>query len=315
MLDRLLGCLPGPVRHSLIRSRAVFNNALMDGVYVDVATDVETYLAAFRLVHEAYLGRGWITPQPSGLWVTPHHMLPESTIFVMRKGDACLGTVALIEDSMMGLPIDHTYPVETASLRTTGGRLVEVGSLAIVPEIRGSGLVALLMGAMWRYARERLHASDLVIAVSADADQYYEALFHFLTYTPVRHYEGFGTTATAKDYDPVVGLHQNIAAAMAFSDGCWKLPPEGCFNIRSLIEMPFPATFEHVPPPHLAEAELTRYKLSRAVFQRLFDEHTGLLANLDARTRAYLSRSRSRDTLQLPFDPRLLPLLEGAAAG
>lgn len=290
--------LPRALQHRLIRRGACFPLATMEGLVVEVATATEAYLAAFRLVHDAYVGRGWLKPQPSGFWVTSHHVLPESTVFVLRRGTQFLGTVALIEDSPLGLPIDHTFSADTQRLRGPERHLVEVGSLALAPEIRRSGAAAVLMAAMWRYAYHRMEATDLLIAVSADVAVYYEALFDFAVYTPARDYAGFGVTGTAAEHDPVVGLRQDVVAARAFAARGWSRPSRAEFNMRSLVEEPYPAAFERVPEASLCDSELARHKLPRAVFQRLFREHTGLIENLDEQTRAYLLRWRTRETVQ-----------------
>lgn len=307
---RVVEVLPRALRNPLVRRRTHFDPGLLQGVEVALARTEEEYLAAFRVVHDAYVGRGWIQPEPSGLWVTPHHVLPESTILVLRRHGETLGSVALIEDSSVGLPIDHTFGDETRALRAPDRHLVEFGSLAVSPHLRGVGLALTMVISAWRYARHRLSATDMVIAVSASMGPYYDALFEFRPYAPVKNYLGFGETQRALDSDPVLALHHRVEATTRFVEDAWPSPPPGRLNIATLGLSPFPAEFERFPPRELGRNALVRYKLPREVFQRLFLQQTDLVARLDPQTRKHLLTWRTEATVEGhdgPFKVRFTP--------
>ncbi len=290
--------LPKWIRHRVIRRAVHYPWSRLDKLYIEIAHDAHGYEAAFRLVHDAYVERGWIKPQPSGMWRTAHQALPEATVLVLHDGEDYVGTVTLVADSELGLPIDHTYPTEMAGRRGTGKRLVEVGSLAVARSVRRSGAWMCMAVAMWRHAVRCMGATDLVVALDPPVADYYEALFGFRRFTSVHHYRGFGVDASARDNDPVVGLWHDLPTMERFARRTRITAPAGEFNAYSLYDMPYPAPYESVPEGD-GEQDLTRYKLPRALFQRFF---TSQDTPLDQKARDYLARSRSRETLQAGAD-------------
>lgn len=292
--SRLLHLLPRSARHVLIRRKVTFDESVLEGVTVEVAHTRSSYRDAFRLVHDAYLDRGWIEPQESGMWLTPQHTLGTTTVFVLRRGAACLGTVSLTEDTQAGLPIDLTYADETRELRGRTGKLAEIGSLALARPARRNGLFIVLMVSMWRYARHRLGVTDIVIAIDPNMADYYEAIFSFRRFTAARSYQGFGD-AGHREHDPIVGLHQSFSEALRVAPGNWAFAPRGHFTLWSLAQEEFPAAYE-IYPPALQGAEMARYKLPREVLAELVTE-TELRERLDAPTREELARTRSRTTM------------------
>jgi hypothetical protein len=151
-----------------------------------------------RLVHASYLARG-ITPEHvSGVRVTPHLLLPTTMVFVAVTADgAVVGTVSLVLDSRLGLPMDAVYPAELARLRGERRVLAEVGALSVAPALRHSGLVHLLNKVMFRVARERCGVDDLVIAVHPRAQDLYRAALLFERIGDVRSYAGLNASALA----------------------------------------------------------------------------------------------------------------------
>ncbi len=297
---KALSLLPRGIRHSIIRRIVHYPMHRLNGLQIEIAHDERAYEAVFRLVHDAYVERGWIRPQRSGMWRTAHHALPEATVLALREGDDYLGTVTLLADSELGLPIDCTYPVEMTQRRGPGKKLVEVASLAVRPSVRRSGAWMCMAVAMWRHAVHCMHATDVVVALDPPVADYYEALFGFRRFTGVKHYRGFGDTATALANDPVVGLCQDVRAAEIFSTAAHVLAPVGEYNAFSLYDMAYPAHFE---PSAISASgvDMTRYKLPRPVFQRFFGTQD---TPISAKEQAYLARSRSRDTLQFSEDTR-----------
>lgn len=260
----IVRALPTPLRRRLIRHQASFSSAYLEGVTVEVARSTADYLAAFRLVHDSYVARGWIEPSPDGLWINSHQLLPQSTVFVLKRQGEVRGTVTLVEDSPLGLPIDETFGGETQSLRRADRHLGEIASLAVSPAERSSGLVLLLVVSMWCYAEKRTAVTDLVVAVSEEIGDYYQALFNFSPYTRVKSYCGFGDTCHALDEDPVLGLRQNLATMRSYYQD-WPCPVQGSFNMKTVADDSARSSYESWPPAQLAGEQLQRYKLPREV--------------------------------------------------
>lgn len=85
---------------------------------------------AFTLVHESYIRANLDRPYPSGMRLTPYHLLPTTDVLVARQGNSPVATASLVVDGDLGLPAQSIYDAEIKSLRRDGFRLAEVGSLA-----------------------------------------------------------------------------------------------------------------------------------------------------------------------------------------
>lgn len=294
-VSRILSCLPKGWREALIRRKAVYPSALLDDLRITRAASVDAYSGAFHLVHEAYVARGWIRPQPGRQWVGRHQALPESTVLVLYRSGDPVGTVGIVEDSPLGLPIERTFP-EVGRLRGPGRKVAELGTLALASHARSTGLGILLMIAAWRYARRYLQVTDVVIAVDAHVASYYESLFRFSTYTGVRTYSGFPRHQHARTHDPVVALHQDVVTMDPWIEAHWSRPRNGTLHPASIAVAPFPASFEDYPALPEGRASAARAKLPRAVFQQLL-RNTQLPEPMDAEVTNYLRQWRSRETL------------------
>lgn len=298
MLTRILRFVPRPLRHTLIRRQCTYARAPLADCVLRVANCTEDYLAAFRLVHESYVDRGWIEPQPGGLWITMYHVLPESTVYVMTYRNKYIGTVSIITDSDIKLPIDHTWASETQGLRAAGARLGEIGSLALSKGYRRTGLGHVLMASVWRMVWARQIVTDFLIAVSSEVEDYYRAIFNFEVYGPVRPYRGFAGASAAPEDDLVIGLRQRLDGVHEFCRRHYPKTDRRRFNLRLFADEPYPASFEQPVPTDVYTADFMRYKLPRQVFQELFMKHTNLIARLDPLTRQHLARYRTAETLE-----------------
>lgn len=161
--------------------------------------------AAYRLAHNAYVRCGHIAAQASGLKVSVHSVLPDTTTFVAKMGEEVVSTVSLVPDSPLGLAIDAMYPEELAALRRPGCRLGEISTLADRRSQIRRSLTALLglSRLLLRYARDRAGLTDLCVAVSP----LHEALY--------RKYLRFRSLGGLKAYSAVNG-HPAVALRLNF---------------------------------------------------------------------------------------------------
>ncbi len=90
---------------------------------------------AFALVYRQYLKKGYISKSHNGnLCLTLFNALPSSVIFIAKEEDRVIGTVTLIFDSPLGLPMDAAYKPQIDVLRKRGRAVAEVSQLAISEE-------------------------------------------------------------------------------------------------------------------------------------------------------------------------------------
>lgn len=104
--------------------------ASQDEITYRIAKTQYERAAAFNLVYEAYVETGLIEANRFRMRVTPFHLLPTTNIFIAVCRDEVIGTVSLIGDGDLGLPMDCIYDGEVNALRDAGYSLGEVSCLA-----------------------------------------------------------------------------------------------------------------------------------------------------------------------------------------
>ncbi len=147
-------------------------------------------IAAARLVHHEYAKRGYVTPDNSSseIKLSLFNALPQTTTFIALFEDEIIGTVTLIPDSPLGVPMDSIYRDELDGLRRQGRRLAEVSMLAVRTDLFGRGvflmlnskklfLVFNLFKLMFDYTRFLTSITTLCIAVHPKHDLLYRFLF------------------------------------------------------------------------------------------------------------------------------------------
>lgn len=194
---KLLKLLPRQLRHALIRRQARINEGELIGLTVRVASTVDDYVGAARLVHDGYVAKGIAPAHPSGVRMTPFLALPSTIVFVAHQGERMVGTISLVVDSTLGLPLQRIYGQEVDDVRTERRRIAEVGSLCIAKGFRGLGVAYLLNKAMSVCAAKLLGVDDLLIAVHPDAADLYEATLCFEQIGGLKQYPSLNRSAKA----------------------------------------------------------------------------------------------------------------------
>lgn len=168
--------LPTP---ATVRRRSGWGSEPTTASEFGVARSTDTLDQAFRLIHDQYVARGYMRPDPSGWRLGLHHALPGTKVFVAQARGRVVGTVALVPDSPIGLPMDDLYGAELAPLREQARYVAEVSGLAIAEECRSSGLAILksLVRLLLLYAIEVRGCSDICIAVNPRHVGFYRRVF------------------------------------------------------------------------------------------------------------------------------------------
>ncbi len=95
-----------------------------------LARSREDLTDAFRLAFESYYDAGLVNEKPSGIRLTPYHLLPTTEVIVAKLREQVTSTLTLFGDGYLGLPMQTMYPKEIGELRSRGLRLGEIGGLA-----------------------------------------------------------------------------------------------------------------------------------------------------------------------------------------
>jgi hypothetical protein len=197
VLNHLLRIAPAALRERAVLSKLRYDEAALGHLRITLADDPRDVAMAAHLVHDAYVGRGLIDPHPSGLKFRPQAVLPTSLTFVAKRASRVVGTVSLILDSRLGLPMEDTYGRELSELRRGGGgRLGEISALAIDPSVRHTGVLLLLIRVVFRSAIA-LGLDRLVTALLPRAGELFRTTLLCEPLGAVRTYEGLRGTSVA----------------------------------------------------------------------------------------------------------------------
>ncbi len=200
---RLIERLPGWARQRLVLGQVKFDAEKLSGVVLRIPNTLVEYDASAQLLFDSYTDARIIANRGVRVRMSAFLALPTSVRFVAVDRGEVVGTISLVIDSPLGLPMEKTYPEEIAALRQQQRKAAEVGTLAIRKDHRHSGIVVLLYKAMWEVAT-LLQVSDFVIGVHPNAEVIYRTMLCFEPFGPVRNYLGL------KDGIPAAALRLDL---------------------------------------------------------------------------------------------------------
>lgn len=105
-----------------------------------------------------------------------------TTTFIANEEDRICGTIALIEDSIAGLPMDSIFKTELDTLRLPDVTLAEVGSFAVLDHkhstsIQQNLIISFsLLAEVISFVLENKNLTHICIAINPKHKQFYESL-------------------------------------------------------------------------------------------------------------------------------------------
>lgn len=201
LLRTLQAFLPKKLKHELIRQTIKIPSVLPESLIIKVAETKSELEQAYRILHDSYVEMGYAKPQECGMRITKYFALPTTTTFVALWDGQVVGTMSLIRQSTMGLPLEKEF--DLSQIRQSGAMIAEVSSLAIHRDFRHQrGSIFLPLCKYFHdYARLYMKVDAAVIAVNPSWVDFYEGflLFEKLQAKTVSNYD-FANGA------PAVGL-------------------------------------------------------------------------------------------------------------
>jgi hypothetical protein len=178
------------------------------------AQTISELTAASRLVYREYLKRGYLRPQPSQLKLSLFQALPTTTTFLaIHRRTHLVGTISLIEDSPLGLPMDEAYKSELDRLRRSGHRLGEATMLSLNTDLFGRGVFTmfhakklLLTLGLFRVMFEYMRACTPIDELVACFNPKHQVLYDFLQLKPLGPLKAY----TSANGNPAVARHLNV---------------------------------------------------------------------------------------------------------
>ncbi len=218
---KLISWLPRKQRFKIFRSFAECNPAPSERLVLKIAETKEELEQCFAVLHDAYVGSGFMKPDPSGLRVTIYHALPTTTTLCAKWDGKVVGTISLVRESALGLPLQRIF--DLTAVREKGGNIAEVSALAIHRNFRktGGSILFPLMKFMYEYCTTFFDTRHLLIAVNPSHIEMYESLLFFqrLTAKVVESYDfvngapAIGATLDLKEAHEIFRKHYSSKPA------------------------------------------------------------------------------------------------------
>lgn len=148
------------------------------------------YLGAMRLLYNEYSTKGLIEKNDSHLYFSPYLLLPRNILFNAVIDNKIIGTIALIEDSPIGLPIENVHFDDIKLQRMSKkARLAEIGSFAVDSKFKNKGITILLYKAMFLYLQDYKKIDSVLISVHPRSYNFYLSMFQFKQIGKERKYD------------------------------------------------------------------------------------------------------------------------------
>lgn len=132
---------------------------------------------ASELVSSVYTGYGYLKPEENDYLEKVNHYNSSTITLIAEKNGVMIGTLSLIIDSELGLPMDTLYSDELDPLRRNGRRLCELSQFAVSE----GGLKAGLL--LCKYAKvvadDLLGMTDFVITANPKHRTFYLSVLQF----------------------------------------------------------------------------------------------------------------------------------------
>lgn len=144
-----------------------------------IARTEQDYLESSRILYDCYREKGYTEVNSNGMRMTPYHLLPSTTVLLALWNNEIIGTISLIRDNPIGLPLEAIFDV--GELRANHSVLCEASSLAIKREFRGKAgeIFHPMVRYMWNYALSYFGVDYLVIAINPSMFELYESVYLF----------------------------------------------------------------------------------------------------------------------------------------
>jgi hypothetical protein len=143
--------------------------------------------AAFQLTYARYHRDGLANCNRFGLRILSHQLLDTSWVLLTKRGHDSLGTLTLVEDGAMGLPMEQLYPAEIWQLRRRQLRVAELACFALFDQSAAESMKVLR--ALLQLACEiafRRGIEELVICIHPKRAGFYKRRLGFEEIGPLR---------------------------------------------------------------------------------------------------------------------------------
>ena len=211
------------------------------GLHCERALNLSEFEKAFQIIHASYSQRAFIPPNVAGIWMSQHHLLAETCVFLARDAKQACGTLTLVQDGRLGIPMETLFGKEVHRCREENGSIAEATCLALEERgaTNGPKIVNHLMGAVAQTALAS-GIRQILITVHPRHSHYYIRQAGFKAIGPTRPYpavQGHLAVPLALHL-PTLRKEQPVAYrryfGMQFSEETLAAQPTPSFTLQKL---------------------------------------------------------------------------------
>lgn len=263
--------LPDQVRYRIARKLVKPPIEIPQEFTFKIAKTKEELEQAFRLLHDAYVDQGYMKPNQTGLRVTKFHALPTTTTLIAKYNDKVVGTVSILRDAGLGLPLDSAFDLNNVKIKYP--QIAEVSSLAIQKEFRREHgfLLWPLLKYFYHYSKHLMRLNSIIVGVHPKWADFYLGILGFkpIYANTVKHYD-------FANGNPVVGYFLDLETAPLEYASMYAQSPEN----ENLLKF-----FTSEPGPNFHLPDRAFYKVADPVMtpellQYFFIEKSDIFENL-----------------------------------
>jgi hypothetical protein len=220
-------------------------------IHVKIAQERSDWEQAFELVASNYRARGYESSDARSLRFTRFHALPDTVTFVAKDEGRVIATLSLVLDNtLLGLPMESIYQEEIAALRSQGRQICEVTSLAdcnlslreFMP------VFVALMNLLTQYFL-KAQANAMLITINPRHRSFYRKVMGFVPFGPWRAY-------------PSVQNHP--AEALLLDPDLIKLNAPAMYQKMIVEKVPASVLVAYPMPSHLINSFASRSSLTNS---------------------------------------------------
>lgn len=177
-----------PLSRLLFKVTIKSNLSKHDDIQFSIASSIEDLSSALVLIQDNYK-RLNMTDKEDLIRASKYNLLPTTIVFIAKISDEVVGTISVMVDSSLGLPIDDFSDV---SQFRSGGRVVEIGGFCIKESYRSrnSGISVPLALMALRYCIEKIKADYIVLTVRKSVALFYQDICCFKPFGKKRRHSG-----------------------------------------------------------------------------------------------------------------------------
>jgi hypothetical protein len=184
-------------------------DAVIQDFRVSMPSSEDEMKDIFGLVYRRYLDYGYQAPDPSEMRFRIHNLIPFSYPLVVSSRNGVEGTITVVREGPLGLPMQRYFGPELSSCSSGSGEMCELTSLAVGGN-RGILESRELLFHMFRYAfilsRDLLGCTDFCMMTNPRHAQFYRKQFRFEIIGEVLECDCVGNA-------PAVPMYLNLESA------------------------------------------------------------------------------------------------------